>query len=88
MTIGNIEFYRAKLLFKFTKMVQQAREQLANELFVNLADDTIRFRRYRMLEQLNSYENQIIKKIQKFNTDDIADFDIEFPVDYVINRSA
>lgn len=88
MTISNIEFYRAKLLFKFVKKVQQAREQLINELVINLADDTIRQRRYRMLRQLNDYENQIIKKIQKFETNDITDFDIEFPVEYVVHRSA
>ena len=88
---ANIKFYKIKIIKKLLHKTSQAREQLLNELIVNLTDPMIVKRRIRMLEHLNLYENQLISKIQNFETDNIDDLTSVRVEDYihaVMHRSA
>lgn len=86
---NNLKFYKIKLLTEFLKDTATARSQLLDELTVNATDSTIVKRRLRMLRHLSQYEDQIIKKIQDFETDDVEDFNsAKFEIDSVIHRSA
>ena len=88
---SNIHYYKIKIIKKLLTKTNQARTQLLDELLVNATDPTIVKRRIRMLKHLNLYENQLLVKIQNFQTDDAGDLD-KFPInryiDLVINRSA
>ena len=88
---NNINYYKIKIIKKLLTKTNQARTQLLDELLVNATDPTIVKRRIRMLKHLNLYENQLLVKIQNFQTDDAGDLD-KFPInryiDLVINRSA
>lgn len=86
----NIKFYKIKIIKKLLHKSNQAREQLLNELIVNLTDPIIVKRRIRMLEHLNLYENQLISKIQNFETDnieDLASVRLEDHIYAIIHRS-
>ena len=91
MSIGNINYYKVKIIKKLLTKTNQARTQLLGELLVNATDPTIVQRRMRMLKHLNLYENQLLVKIQNFRTNDASDFDkfhIDFYIDLIIKRSA
>lgn len=86
-----IKFYKIKLIKKIIKQIDQAREQLFNDLVTNATDPTIFKRRLRMLKHLNLYENQLVEKVQQFQTDDVNDllnFDPRPGIRNIINPSA
>jgi hypothetical protein len=87
----NTKFYKIKLLKQFLERTDLARKTLFNELIVNATDPTVYKRRFRMLQQLNDYETQVLKKIYDFDTDDIADLDLEkllMGLRPILNRNA
>lgn len=87
----SVKFFKIKLIKKLLKSTEQAKNQLLDELIINATDPTIVKRRLRMIKNLNSYESQLIEKIQQFNTDDANDL-VEFEpgkyIHHIINRSA
>jgi hypothetical protein len=87
----SVKFFKIKLIKKLLQSTEQAKNQLMDELIANATDPTIIQRRLRMIKNLNSYESQLIEKIQQFNTDDANEL-IEFEPDkyirYIIHRSA
>jgi hypothetical protein len=88
---SNINYYKIKIIKKLITKTNQARTQLLDELLVNATDPTIVKRRIRMLKHLNLYENQLLVKIQNFQTDDagdLNDFQIDLYIYIIINRSA
>lgn len=90
MTDG-LKFYKLKLIKKLLYCANNARSQLFNELAVNATNPTIVKRRIRMIKHINLYENQLIEKIQNFETDDVSDlnsFDPDRAIKNIINRSA
>jgi hypothetical protein len=72
----NIKYYKIVLLKEFLEKTHQARMQLFDELSIHAIDPVVYKRRFRMLAQLNQYEEQIIKKIQNFDTLDTRDLTI------------
>jgi hypothetical protein len=88
---ANIKFFKIVLLKNFLQKTQQARQQLFDELSINAIDNVLYNRRYRMLIHLNQYEEQIIKKIQDFDTTDPSDLSINVlaqGLNNILNRSA
>lgn len=88
---SNVKFYKIKIIKKLLTKTNRARTQLLDELVVNASDPTIVQRRIRMLKHLNLYENQLIDKIQNFETNEVSDLNlvyIEYYIDLIINRSA
>lgn len=86
-----LKFYKIKIIKKLLQKSSQAREQLLHELAVHATDPVITKRRIRMLKHLNLYENQLISKIQNFETDDINDLvnvKVENYIFSVIHRGA
>jgi hypothetical protein len=87
----NIKYYKILLVNQFLQLTNQARTQLLDELAIYATDPTKYHRRFRMLTQLSQLENQIIKKIQDFETDDINDLSIDRicrSINVVLHRSA
>ena len=87
----SVKFFKIKLIKKLLKSTEQAKNQLLDELIINATDPTIVKRRLRMIKNLNSYESQLIEKIQQFNTDDandLVEFDPYKYIHHIINRSA
>lgn len=80
----NINYYKIKTIKKLLTKTNEARTQLLDELLVNATDSTIVRRRIRMLKHLNLYENQLLVKIQNFETNDASDLD-KFPMNFYIN---
>jgi chemotaxis response regulator CheB len=72
----NVKYYKIVLLKNFLEKTHQARMQLFDELAIHAIDPVIYKRRFRMLTHLNQYEQQIIKKIQNFDTSDVNDLTI------------
>ena len=90
MTNG-VAFYKIKIIKKLIECTAINRKSLLEELAVNGTDPTIVKRRLRMLRHLNSYESQLISKIQNFETDDVNDlnsFDFNARISNVVHRSA
>lgn len=92
MTV-NIKYYKIKLIKKFLSNTTQARTNILNELVINATDPVIYKRRLRMLEHLSRYEQQIINKLQNFDTEDPRDFDtaskdILRGLGHIVNKSA
>lgn len=88
---ADAKFYKIKLIKKLLHTTEQLRKQLFDELILNATDPVIIRRRVRMIKSLNLYENQLIEKIQSFETDDINDiiqFDPKITIQHIINRSA
>lgn len=88
---SGVKFYKIKLIKKLLTCTEQVRSQLLNELTVNATDPTVFKRRIRMIKHVNLYENQLIEKIQNFETDDINDlisFEPIVSIQNIINRSA
>ena len=54
--------------------INQQKIRLQQELYERATDPTIAMRRFRMLNQLASYESQIIKKIYEFQSNDMNDY--------------
>lgn len=87
--IINLKFYRIKLLEDFLEKTNKERAKLIKELKINATDSTIVKRRFRMLRHLSQFENQIIEKIQNFDTDDLEDFSTAWiEIESIINRGA
>jgi hypothetical protein len=72
----NVKYYKIVLLKDFLEKTHQARMQLFDELAIHAIDPVIYKRRFRMLSQVNLYEEQIIKKIQNFDTLEANDLTI------------
>lgn len=85
----NTKFYKIKILKEFLASTQTEKKILFEELIDHAIDPVIFKRRLRMIQHLNSYENQIIQKIQDFETDNVQDFEkVLFNVRAVVNRNA
>ena len=90
MTPG-VKFYKVKLIKKILKQTERTRSRLLEELVTDATDPTIYKRRLRTLRHLNLYENQLLEKIQHFQTDnvhDLVDFDPTPGIRNIINPSA
>jgi len=88
---NGVKFFKLKLIQKIIKRTSEHRDTLTQELVDNATDPTIIKRRIRMLRHLNSYEDQLISKIQHFETDNVDDlnrFYFDTGISAVINRSA
>ena len=72
-------------------VIAEEKQRLRQEQIERAGDPIIRMRRFRMLHQLCDYESQMIKKIDQFQTDDLADL-IGNPflceINHITNRSA
>jgi hypothetical protein len=87
----NIKFYKIKIIKEILTKFNQVRTQLLDELAVNATDPTIVQRRIRMLKHVNLYENQLIAKVQNFQTNDVNDlntFNVDYYIGEITNRSA
>lgn len=89
----NTKYYKIKTIKKFLQETNQVRDRLMTELIVNATDPVLFKRRFRMLEHLCQYEQQIIKKLKNFETDEIEDFEIAHEnirtnLNLVLNKSA
>lgn len=85
------KFYKLKLIKKLLHVTNQTRSRLLEELVTDATNPTIVKRRIRMLKHLNLYENQLLEKIQNFQTDnaiDLLNFDPTADVKSITNRSA
>jgi hypothetical protein len=87
----NIKFYKIVLLNSFLQQTSRARTRLLNEIAVNATDPVLYQRRFRMLGHVSQYENQIIKKIQDFETNDVNDLTLAklgLGLEDILNRNA
>ena len=87
----NIKFYKIKLIKKLLVCTEQIRNELFNELTIHATDPIIVKRRLRMIRHVNLYQNQLVEKIQNFETDNIDDlnkFDFLKNIKSIIHRSA
>lgn len=87
----SIKFYKIKLIKKLIAFVGEQRQILLDELITNATDPTIFNRRCQMLQQLNSYENQLVAKIYNFETDSVDDLQQNYlftGISSILNRSA
>ena len=81
---------QATLILNTCNYITIARDILLGAL-VSYTEDPVRYaRRVRMLCQLSAYEVQIIEKINKFQTDNLADLDstlneIKHEIDQITN---
>ena len=85
------KFYKIKTIKKLLIYTTQLRTQLLDELVAHATNPVIIKRRMRMLRHVNIYENQLLEKIQAFETNDIrdlAEFDPVKNFNYSVNRSA
>lgn len=85
------KFFKIKLIKKLLQQTIHDRNQLLEELITEATDPVIVKRRIRMLKHLNLYENQLLEKIQNFETDDLndlADFDPNITIKHIVHRSA
>lgn len=87
----NLKFYKIKILKNFLQHTNEARSLLLDELITNATDSVLYTRRFRMLEHLAQYENQIIKKIQNFDTDNVEELELKHLINglqLILNKSA
>jgi hypothetical protein len=87
----NLKFYKIKILKNFLLHTNEARNQLLDELITNTTDPVLYIRRFRMLTHLAQYENQIIKKIQNFDTDNVEELELTSLINglqIILNKSA
>jgi hypothetical protein len=88
---NGIKFYKIKLIKQLLEQHHGQRCILYNELVTNATDPDIWKRRLRMMCNLNSYESQLLQKINDFETDDVKDL-IDFQIHHLhkdlLNRSA
>ena len=85
------KFFKIKSIKKLLQQTTHTRNQLLEELITEATDPVIVKRRIRMLKHLNLYENQLLEKIQNFETDDLNDlinFDPNTTIKHIVNRSA
>lgn len=88
---NSVTYYKIKLVKKLLQQTAGIKSQLLSELVTNATDPTIIKRRLRMIKHLDQYEIQLLEKIQNFETDDISDlnnFNPEFHLKNIVNRSA
>lgn len=88
---NGITYYKLKLVKKLLQQTAGIKSQLLSELITNATDPTIVKRRLRMIRHLDLYEVQLLEKIQRFETDDVEDlnnFNPEFHLKNIVNRSA
>ena len=82
-------FYKTRLIYKSSMFIAEKRAILLQD-----TGDLVRYsRRIKMLIQLSQFEHELLTKIQNFESDDPADFDIaagniEIEVHSIINSSA
>jgi hypothetical protein len=74
----NHKFYKLSIIEKFLAKSSNVRHQLLEELVTTATNDIKFMRRVRMLEQLSTFESQIIKKIYNLKTNDIDDYNTGF----------
>ena len=71
--ISGTKFYKIKLINRLLEHTHRLRTDLLHELTTNATDPVVFKRRLRMLRHVNSYESQLLQKIENFETDDIQD---------------
>jgi hypothetical protein len=71
--ISSAKFYKIKLINRLLEYTHRLRTDLLHELTTNATDPVVFKRRLRMLRHVNSYESQLLQKIENFETDDIQD---------------
>lgn len=86
-----VKFFKIKLIKKLLQQTIHDRNQLLQELINDATDPIIVKRRIRMIKHLNLYENQLLEKIQNFQTNDLNDlinFDPNATIKHIVHRSA
>lgn len=90
----NQTFLKLKLLKELLKKSIQVRQTLLDECIdIGGTDSTILMRRFRMLDQLNQFESNIINKIYNFEITSFSEVidgqrQIDCEIDLVTSRSA
>lgn len=87
----NVKYYKIKIIKSLIDQACRLKKELLDELIVNATDPVVLKRRIRMLQHISQYESQLLSKIQSFDTDDGADFDLDFisyELTVISNRSA
>jgi hypothetical protein len=88
---NSIKFYKIKKIKNITEHINRCRNTLLDEFVANATDPIIVKRRIRFLKHLNLYENQLIAKVQNFETDNLDDlnnFEYKAHIEYILNRCA
>jgi hypothetical protein len=88
-------FYKTRLIYQISQYIADHRQTLLEDL-VAYSKDPVRYsRRIRMLTQLAEYEQQILKKINNFETNDEEDISkhhaltqLKLEVDVLVNRNS
>lgn len=70
---SSAKFYKIKLINRLLEHTHRLKTDLIHELTTNATDPVVFKRRLRMLRHVNSYESQLLQKIEDFETDDIQD---------------
>ena len=86
-------FYKTRLIYQISQYIATQRLGLLEDL-VAYSKDPVRYqRRIRMLVQLSEYEQQTLKKIINFETNDEHDIgnyegleQLKYEVDILVNR--
>jgi hypothetical protein len=69
----NTTLLKLQILNNFLSESQKYRQILLNELIDNATDPVVKKRRFRMLSNLSTFEADMIKKINEFETDNVHD---------------
>ena len=77
---NSVKFFKIKLINRLLEHTRRVRSQLLDELITNATDPVVFKRRLRMLRHVNSYESQLLQKIENFETNDMQDL-VNFNVD-------
>jgi hypothetical protein len=87
----NHTLVRLAVLKKFIQAVQETRQTLLDEMIDRATDPIILQRRFRMLRDLNQLESVSIGTIEKFQTENIHDYQIQdlvAEIEIITHRSA
>jgi hypothetical protein len=68
-------FYKTRLIYKSLTLITEKRTELLQDLVAYTTDPVRYARRIRMLTQLSQYEQELIPKIDNFESQDTVDFD-------------
>jgi hypothetical protein len=68
-------FYKTRLIYQSLTLASEKRTELLQDLVAYTADPVRYARRIRMITQLSQYEQDLIAKIDNFESDTTSDFD-------------
>jgi hypothetical protein len=71
----NSNYYQAWAINELVNCIDTKRKELLFELVSNANNPVVFKRRCRMIKQLCTFESQIITKINRFNTNNLQDYE-------------